>query len=409
MSPVVIREVAVPLRSGPTASAAHDHGELTQVNGLPGCGQVRQVRLAVMAQNGVWAGKPSGGSVGQGGGTLFGADDLGGGPVRPVRHVRDVHAEAARLSLPCGQRQDTHAARHGHRHPRFPADGQGPPGEPPGAGPRSCSTYDRSVRMSTRRDAWGPAKEADMPKHGANGPKSRARNRQKRDGVKYTEAAAAGPDRLAVGLAARSDGALTVEQATRRLGLGGQEYRRFLERGRQGVAEALRAALGLPELHPSRPHALRDALPALDRHAVGPEAQMWLACTGRGDTLKLSPVSGEPRSVLRKLRTFRRRWTRSCTRPSRCTSTCGRPATTRKTGIQFPVCRTETETTTRTRARCRKLLADQRSGEWFDRTTPRPVTELPLAAAGAHMHWAGPHRVRAGQHRGGSVRRRGGG
>ncbi|MFJ3439096.1 hypothetical protein ACIPMU_36890 [Streptomyces cyaneofuscatus] len=122
-----------------------------------------------------------------------------------------------------------------------------------------------------------------MPKHGANGPKSRARNRQKRDGVKYTEAAAAGPDRLAAGLAARSDGALTVEQATRRLGLGGQEYRRFLERGRQGVAEALRAALGLPGLHPSRPHALRDALAALDRHAVGPEAQTvaGLYWTGR--------------------------------------------------------------------------------------------------------------------------------
>ncbi|MET7585112.1 hypothetical protein [Streptomyces microflavus] len=112
-----------------------------------------------------------------------------------------------------------------------------------------------------------------MPKHGANGPKSRARTRQKRDGVKYTEAAAAGSDRLAVGLAARSDGALTVEQTARRLGLGGQDYRRFLERGRQGVAQALRAALEVPELHRSRPAALRDALAALDRHAVGPEAQ----------------------------------------------------------------------------------------------------------------------------------------
>ncbi|MEW1678102.1 hypothetical protein [Streptomyces noursei] len=122
-----------------------------------------------------------------------------------------------------------------------------------------------------------------MTKRGANGPKSRARVRQERDGIKYTAAAAAGPDRLAAALATRSDGALTVERATLRLGLGGKEYRRFLERGRQGVAEALRAALDVPELHPSRPAALRDALAALDRHTVGPEAQdvAGLYWTGR--------------------------------------------------------------------------------------------------------------------------------
>ncbi|MEV4000274.1 hypothetical protein ACFYPK_31840 [Streptomyces halstedii] len=112
-----------------------------------------------------------------------------------------------------------------------------------------------------------------MTKRGANGPKYRARARQERDGIKYTEAVAAAPDRLAIGLAARSDGALTVEQAARRLGLGGREYHRFLERGQQGVAEALRAALDVPGLHPSRPAALRNALVALDRHTVGPETR----------------------------------------------------------------------------------------------------------------------------------------
>ncbi|MFZ3573829.1 hypothetical protein ACOKM5_43475 [Streptomyces sp. BH097] len=122
-----------------------------------------------------------------------------------------------------------------------------------------------------------------MTKRGPNGPKSRARARQERDGIKYTAAAAACPDRLAAGLAARSGGALTVEQATRRLDLGGQEYRQFLERGLQGVAEALRAALEVPELHFSRPASLGDALAALDRHAVGPEAQdvAGLYWTGR--------------------------------------------------------------------------------------------------------------------------------
>ncbi|MGW1674586.1 hypothetical protein [Streptomyces sp. NPDC002324] len=112
-----------------------------------------------------------------------------------------------------------------------------------------------------------------MTKRGASGPKARARGRQERDGIKYTAAATAGADRLVAALADRSDGVLTVEQAIRRLRLGGQEYRRFLEHGRQGVAQALRAALDVPELHPSRPAALHDALAALDRHLAGPEAQ----------------------------------------------------------------------------------------------------------------------------------------
>lgn len=46
---------------------------------------------------------------------------------------------------------------------------------------------------------------------------------------------------------------------------------------------ALRAALDVPELHPSRPAPLREALASLDRHAVGPEAQdvAGLYWTGR--------------------------------------------------------------------------------------------------------------------------------
>ncbi|MFF3849090.1 hypothetical protein [Streptomyces sp. NPDC002328] len=119
----------------------------------------------------------------------------------------------------------------------------------------------------------------------------------------YTEASAryrakqqATPGLLATALAARSDGALTEQQAADRLLRGGQAYRDFLTTGAACIADALhharRDAQGTERLR------IREALDALERH----EVTEWVV------DLTLDHLSTDPDTHLTEEARALRRW-----------------------------------------------------------------------------------------------------